>query len=217
MFGKNKIAKLLKGNGDSLEIVKIFPTIQGEGPYAGIPAIFIRLGGCNLACTFCDTEFDEYTATSLQGIIKQVQDITKNSSIKLAVITGGEPLRQPVSPLCKSLQDLGLKVQIETNGTLLRDLPENVSIVCSPKNTQGKYIISEELLNYATCFKFIISKHNKNYGSIPTLNTSKEIYIQPMDEYDLEKNSQNVAYAIELALKFNYRLSLQIHKIMNIE
>ncbi len=119
--------------GENLDVQEIFPTLQGEGPYAGHPSIFIRLGGCNLACDFCDTEFDSYKKISLKKILAEVKKLTKNSVRKLIVITGGEPFRQPIERLCEELVKLNFLVQIETNGTLFRDLPAEVKIICSPK------------------------------------------------------------------------------------
>lgn len=69
MFGNNLKRPVVKGDGRSLSIKSIFKTLQAEGAYCGVPAIFIRLGGCNLACSFCDTEFEDYLEKSLDEII----------------------------------------------------------------------------------------------------------------------------------------------------
>ena len=107
MFGKNKILKIEQHAGDFLDIQEIFPTLQGEGPFVGQGAIFIRLGGCNLKCNFCDTEFDSFKNFSLTEILQKVIELSKNSQgkivRKLVVITGGEPMRQPIEKLCKEL------------------------------------------------------------------------------------------------------------------
>lgn len=71
MFGNNKISNIVPKGGDFLEVVKIFHTLQGEGPFAGTPAIFVRLGGCNLQCKFCDTEFDHFNSLSISDIIEK--------------------------------------------------------------------------------------------------------------------------------------------------
>ena len=75
MFGKNPIRKAIFDNADFYEVQEIFLTIQGEGPYAGTPAIFIRLGGCNLACNFCDTEFESFEKMHLTKIIEKVKGV----------------------------------------------------------------------------------------------------------------------------------------------
>ncbi len=224
MFGKNKILTPENHFGDKLDVVEIFPTIQGEGPYAGYPAVFVRLGGCNLACSFCDTEFEEYQNFSLKEICDEVTKLAKNESEKivknLVVITGGEPLRQPISRLCEELIKFGFLVQIETNGTIFRELPVDVKIICSPKVSNGKYYkIRPDLLQRVNAFKFIVSKNLKEYSSIPEIGQSDfniPVYVQPMDEYEENKNINNLKYAKKICLKNGYLLSLQIHKILGI-
>lgn len=220
MFGDNPIRKPLKNDGSRLEVQSIFPTLQGEGPYVGWPSVFIRLGGCNLACKFCDTEFEDYTDMAISGILSQVK-IDAKSVRKLVVITGGEPLRQNIAPLCEALIADGFKVQIETNGTLYRKLPKEVDIICSPKNTgQGYMPIREDLLERVNAFKFIISQQKKEYsqiGDVGQVKYNTPVYVQPMDEYDEAKNANNLSRALALATKHGYLLSLQLHKILGIE
>lgn len=225
MFGDNLKRPVVKGDGQFLSIKSIFKTLQAEGPYCGVPAIFIRLGGCNLACSFCDTEFEDYLEKSLEEIIGQVEYLSKNSnkirSIFLVVITGGEPLRQPIYRLCEKLLQLNYKVQIETNGTLYQDLPDGIEIICSPKVTNLKYHnIREELMPKITAFKYIISEHVAGYNKVPELGQSLysiPVFVQAMDEYDEKRNSANKKLAVSIALENNYRLSYQIHKELGIE
>ncbi len=225
MFGKNKILKPEIHSGENLDIQEIFPTLQGEGPYAGQPAVFIRLGGCNLACNFCDTEFDSYKNFSLKKILTQAQELAKNNEEKivrkLVVITGGEPMRQPIERLCEELIKLEFVVQIETNGTIFRDLHPDVKIICSPKVTNKNYHqIRSDLLPRINAFKFIISKSQKNYSQIAEVGQKKfnaPVYIQPMDEYDEVKNRANLEHAKKLCEQRGYFLSLQIHKIIGID
>jgi len=224
MFGKNKIMKPEIHSGENLDVQEIFPTLQGEGPYVGQPSVFIRLGGCNLACNFCDTEFDSYKKISLKKILAEVQKLAKNSEEKivrkLIVITGGEPFRQPIERLCEELVKKDFLVQIETNGTLFRDLPKEVKIICSPKITNNKYHqVRPDLLKRINAFKFIISKNQKNYSDIAEIGQSKfktPIYIQPMDEYNETKNRANLKLTQKLCDERGYFLSLQTHKILKI-
>lgn len=216
MFGKNSIAKIENHSGDKLDIVKIFNTIQGEGFYSGHPAIFIRLGGCNLKCFFCDTEFEEFENISINKILQKVKKEVGKDKIKLIVITGGEPLRQPIEKLVNLLLENNFTIQIETNGTIKRKLPQQVHICCSPKIINKEYQINDELIEYIDSFKFIISTQN-NYHNIPKLNIAKPIYIQPMDEYNQEKNLINQNLTIKLAKKYGYIISLQTHKYLDIE
>lgn len=224
MFGKNPKRKILKGTGEQLEVQEIFPTLQGEGPNVGTPSVFLRLGGCNLACKFCDTEFESFKIMQLKEIISTIIDLSKNKESKivrkLVVITGGEPLRQPIEKLCDELIKKKFTVQIETNGTLFRNLNKKVEIICSPKNTGSGYSkIRPDLLERINAFKFIISATDKKYNSVPEVGQSEykiPVYIQPMDEYNKKKNQQNLDYCKELALENGYRISLQTHKILGI-
>lgn len=220
MRGKNPIRKPLSHDGSVLEVKKIFPTLQGEGPYTGWPAVFVRLGGCNLACAFCDTDFEGYAEKTLAEIVAEVKKLAGDTR-KLVVITGGEPLRQNIVPLCEVLLKEGFKVQIETNGTLYRPLPEGVDIVCSPKNTGGGYFpVREDLLPRVHAFKFIISARDAHYDHVGDVGQGKfatPVYVQPMDEYDPKQNADNMALALKLATEQGYKLSLQTHKLLGIE
>jgi organic radical activating enzyme len=224
MFGKNPLRKPEKGDGTTLQVQQIFATFQGEGPFVGHPSIFIRLGGCNLACNFCDTEFESFKEISLNDILHKANDLSSklkaNFTHKLVVITGGEPFRQPIEKLCDELINLGYKVQIETNGTIYRNINKDVTIICSPKTTTKYTAIRDDLLERIDCLKFIISATHPLYKSVGDVGQDKyntPVYVQPMDEYDAEKNKQNLEYTIKLASQNGYNISLQMHKIMGID
>ncbi|MCC8483082.1 MAG: 7-carboxy-7-deazaguanine synthase QueE [Rickettsia endosymbiont of Labidopullus appendiculatus] len=224
MFGQNPKRAAIFNEGTSLEIKSIFKTIQGEGPFVGMPAVFIRLGGCNLACNFCDTDFEDFNILTINNIIEEVQRFTIN--IKLVVITGGEPFRQPIELLCHKLIDLDYIVQIETNGTLYREIPDKVHIVCSPKVTKngatknGYSLLRNDLLSRINAIKFLVAKNIPEYSNIPEVGQSKyniPVFIQPMDQNNPLLNKENERLAIDLTIKYGYRLSLQTHKILGIE
>ncbi len=225
MRGKNPIRPPVSGDGKHLELNNIFVTLQGEGLYVGVPSVFVRLGGCNLSCNFCDTDFEDFTPVPTSDIMARIDKLSRNAdgkrSRKLVVITGGEPLRQNIAPFCEALLADGFSVQIETNGTLYRELPKEVDIVCSPKNTGAGYMpVRDDLAQRLSALKFIISASNDNYSTVAEVGQSKyniPVFVQPMDEYDYGKNTANRKYALELCLEHGYRLSLQTHKILEIE
>ncbi len=99
-----------------LQVKEIFYDIQGESTYAGLPCAFIRLSGCNLSCSYCDTDHTSYVCDmDIDRIIRFVGD----KKCTLVEITGGEPLLQSELPLLvKSLRTIGHTVLIETNGSL---------------------------------------------------------------------------------------------------
>lgn len=221
MLGQNPKRPPINNSGESLDVQKIFKTIQGEGPFVGMPAVFIRLGGCNLACDFCDTEFENFNSWSIEKIINEVIILNNNKLPSLVVITGGEPLRQPITLLCEKLIELKFTVQIETNGTIYRPLPKEIYIVCSPKaGKRGYTYIREDLLPNIQAIKFVVAKNSNIYNSIEEVGQTKyniPVFIQPMDQNNEILNKENTEYAIELALKWGYRLSIQTHKILRIE
>ncbi len=101
----------------SLLINEIFYSIQGESSFAGYPCVFIRLTGCNLRCSYCDTRyaFDAGHESTIRSIIDRVSSF----KCRLVEITGGEPLFQGKTPaLIKQLLDLGYNVLLETNGSM---------------------------------------------------------------------------------------------------
>ena len=109
-----------------LKITEIFKSIQGESSNAGLPCDFVRLTGCNLRCTWCDTEYAFYGGRdmAIEDILAQI----KATGVRLVEITGGEPLLQEeVYPLMRALLDEGHTVMLETGGSLPLDrVPEGV-------------------------------------------------------------------------------------------
>lgn len=220
MHGTNPIRPPEKGDGSTLQVVEIFPTLQGEGPFTGHPAVFVRLGGCNLACGFCDTEFEQFQPHVLNDLLGRIEQTSTEAGVRvrdLVVITGGEPLRQNISPLCEKLIAQGYRVQIETNGTLWRELPEEVNVVCSPKAPY--HPLRTDLLARTDALKFIISADDAHYADVAEVGQAQfniPVYVQPMDVADATRNAANTARASQLAQQHGYRLSLQTHKILGI-
>lgn len=116
-----------------LRVNEIFSSIQGESTYAGRPCTFVRLTGCNLRCSYCDTRyaFDEGTGMSVDEILGRV----RAQGIPLVEVTGGEPLLQEACPtLLRALVDEGYEVLVETNGSLPIDaLPEDAVCILDMK------------------------------------------------------------------------------------
>ena len=234
MFGTNPIRKQELSEDGSLAVTEMFDTIQGEGPNAGRRAIFIRLMGCNLQCSFCDTDFESGKLQSLADIEKQLDQLPRRS---LYVVTGGEPFRQNIIPLVNMLLAPGVTVQIETAGTLwLDNFPPRTEIVVSPKT--GK--INPNIAYAAIAWKYIIQAgHTDPIDGLPTQSPQTgaalriarprytvhdktivvphdRVYLQPCDDHDPVKNQRNVREVIRLSEKFGYRISLQLHKILNL-
>lgn len=236
MFGKNKILKQELHDGPYW-IQEIFYTIQGEGPRAGQPAVFVRLGGCNLRCYFCDTDFE---SSNLYMTANSIAQEVAGYQCKLVVITGGEPFRQNLYEICKPLWAMGCTVQVETAGTLWQDelwhpVRDGIfEIVCSPKT--GK--VHEVIQSNCQHWKYIVAVGAvAEHDGLPNMSTQQEgklatifrpdrpvdvIWLQPMMEYtregkvDKKKTQANTELAAELCMKHGYRLTLQMHKLVGL-
>jgi 7-carboxy-7-deazaguanine synthase len=229
----------VQDTGDFLEVHSIFHTIQGEGPFCGTPAVFIRLAGCNLQCPGCDTDYtSNRELLSVETIMRIVRREGKlGSRTRLVVITGGEPFRQDLSVLCKALLSHNFFVQIESNGTLPTsagvsfnrdiDARTGVYVVVSPKT--GKVV---ESIQYAACaYKYVISYDSVDMDGLPirALGHSAHprlarpplwfrglVYLQPMDAHDEAINQLNLKAAVTSCIDNGYILQMQIHKLIGV-
>lgn len=240
MFGQNAVAPLKnkkEDDGQTLEVNSIFYTIQGEGPHAGEPAVFIRLAGCNLRCHFCDTEFERSTIFSVESIVAWVKEKASDVT-NLVVLTGGEPMRQQIVPLLMALDDAGFHTQIETAGTTwpegLTEIIDYgaVEFVCSPKTKT----LHPDIIRYCSHYKYIIKAGETGaLDGLPVMSTqlaghrgkifrpedpAVTIWVQPCYEYgpgSTLKTDANAAECARVAMLYGYRVSLQLHKILGLE
>lgn len=155
-------------------ITEIFKSIQGEGTRAGLPCIFVRLTGCNLRCTWCDTAYAFHggTKTSVEEVVSRVDELAGRSSdeavsrakIPLIELTGGEPLLQEeIYPLAEKLIGAGYTVMIETSGEryigrLPREVIKIVDVKCPDSGEPDTFEIKNlEALSREDEVKFVIS------------------------------------------------------------
>lgn len=207
-----------------LEIQEIFHTLQGEGPFAGVPAVFIRLAGCNLQCPLCDTDYTSKAIfLGLDEITARINGV-RNMSTNLVVVTGGEPFRQNLSDLLPMLHNQFEYVQIETNGTLFQEVPQETVVICSPKTAK----IHPKLAQRANAFKYVVTAgdvdlidglplHALNHPATrlyrPAAEDPRTIYVQPVDVQDPSLNALHLKTAVDSCLNYGYRLCLQLHKL----
>ncbi|WWO96160.1 MAG: 7-carboxy-7-deazaguanine synthase QueE [Candidatus Dasytiphilus stammeri] len=225
MFGQNP-ARKKSPDRDLLWVEEIYQTVQGEGPYSGDSATFIRLSGCNLKCYWCDTQFELFKLHLYPlEIIKEIYN-RNYPPPELVVITGGEPFRQNIAPLINDLLQENFKVQIETNGTIHRPLNQrekNITIVCSPKTPQ----LHPQNIKIITHYKYVVAHGEIDaQDGLPDFCTQvpgkqirlfrapreKPIYLMPRDDYDPEINKKNRNACIEVAMKYGRTLNIQLHK-----
>ena len=229
MRGNNPVRKQILDDGNQLWVKEVFYTIQGEGPFSGHPAVFVRLAGCNLKCYWCDTDFESSNwRPQLVDLLAQIESI-KPPHCRLIVLTGGEPFRQNIVPLIEKLLAKDYFVQLETNGTLWLELPldERITIVCSPKTPT----LDARIMARTSAFKYVLAAGACALDDgLPELSTQRperklrlarppvgrNVYVMPLDEGDMERNALNRAYCVDIAKHFGYKLTLQTHKILGI-
>lgn len=194
-----------------MKINEIFYSLQGEGAFTGVPAVFIRMAGCNLNCAFCDTEHERFTEMSERAIVREVDKYPARH----VVITGGEPTLQLTASLVEALQDGDRLVQIETNGTrALSDGCEPDWITCSPKMAFCKG--AKLKIDHIDELK-VVFDGNTDMSVYDDIE-AEEYCLQPCDTGDAIRNSELLVRAIEYCKKHPFwRLSLQMHKIVNIK
>lgn len=191
-----------------LIVNEIFYSLQGEGGRAGEASIFIRLTKCNLACSFCDTDFEEGQEMSLDQILEEI----RKYPCKWIIWTGGEPTIQLKDDHLAVFRDRGYKQAIETNGT--RKVPSLIDyITCSPKQ---QYETIKSRIPFAHEIRIPIICGDP-IPDITVFPQADNYFLSPVFDGD-RINIDNVSYCVDLIKKHpQWRLSLQIHKLIHIE
>ena len=204
--------EILETINTQLPVMESFYTIQGEGFYQGKAAYFIRLGGCDVGCVWCDVK-DSWDAAkhppvNIDDLLKEVKD----TPAKMVVITGGEPLMHDLGLLTKTLQAAGLETNIETSGSC--PLSGSWNWIClSPKKFKAPL---PEVVPFANELKIIVfNKTDFKWGEefAALVSPSCKLYLQP--EWS---KSQEITPLIVEYIKDNpkWELSLQLHKYINV-
>lgn len=207
----NPDLEILEG-GRLLPLVEDFYTVQGEGYHSGKPAYFIRLGGCDVGCRWCDAKYTwnpkMYPPTEVQTIISRAA----SCSAQAIVITGGEPLLYPLGELTRGLHERGLEIFLETSGT--QPLSGEFDWVClSPKRQLPPL---EEAFRRADELKVIIQTEDDLNWAVECSKRVKSkgrLYLQP--EWSVY---EKIIPTIVEWVKENpvWNISIQTHKFMHI-
>ena len=196
-------------------------TLQGEGFHSGRVCDFIRLYGCPVGCFFCDTGYaspdGDFYKKALPKLNMTHTELINELKSKMVVISGGEPfIHKDLPELCKDLLNAGKDVSIETSGSYWKDIPKDVFVTLSPKeHLNPKYPILDIFWKRANELKMVITKKEDfNFYEKKSKQFKGYKYLQP--EYDDFTNS------IQMTLKLlqendEFKLSLQTHKILNIQ
>ena len=202
----------LKTNKDQLPVMEAFYTLQGEGYHSGKSAYFIRLGGCDVGCVWCDVKESWDASLYAELSIEKIVDDASKHPGRLAVITGGEPLMYNLEKLTSVLHNNGFKTNIETSGAY--PLSGNWDWICfSPKKFKAAlpefYAASHELK--VIIFNKSDFKFAEQHAEL--VNKNCILYLQP--EWD--KQEEMLPLIIDY-VKQNpkWRVSLQTHKFLNI-
>ena len=195
-----------------LPVMESFYTIQGEGFYQGSAAYFIRLGGCDVGCVWCDVkeswDASKHPQVNINELVKQV----KSTPAELVVVTGGEPLLHNLTTLTNKLQAAGLQTNIETSGS--SPLSGSWDWIClSPKKFKAPL---PEVVPFANELKIIVfNKTDFKWGEefAAQVSTNCKLYLQP----EWSKSEEITALIVDY-IKANpkWELSLQLHKYINV-
>jgi len=196
----------------TLPLMEGFYTIQGEGFYQGSAAYFIRLGGCDVGCVWCDVkESWDASAHPLVSVAEMTRR-AKDSGAEIVVITGGEPVMYDLTALTETLKTAGLRTHLETSGAY--PITGNWDWICfSPKKFKGPH---DSVLDKANELKVIVyNKTDFGWGEeyASKVNDQCQLFLQP----EWSKEKEVLPLIIEY-VKTNprWQVSLQVHKYMNI-
>jgi len=220
------------------KVNELFQTIQGEGFYTGVPAIFVRLQGCDVGCAWCDTkhtwevdpskqtdlnlltdrsnESERWSGVNAQQIIDEIKRL--GYSANLIVITGGEPCMYDLRELTHLLHEFGFQTQIETSGTYPVLVDDASWVTVSPKiNMRAKKEVLLSALERANEIKHPVGTE-KDIDQLDTLLRpvkslqDKTICLQPISQ-----KAKATMLCMDTCIERNWRLSVQVHKYLDID
>ena len=194
-------------------IVEIFHSVQGEGYHTGTPSIFIRFGGCNLQCSWCDTDFSKWDRMS----ITEIMTILKQWTTRRIIYTGGEPAMQKLRPLSDELHSRGYNIAIETNGTI--ELKDGlVDWICvSPKDM----LYPEFSIKQRKGDELKVVYTGQDLSMYDNLKKGFDnLFLQPCydESKDAGTNGETFHSTFNIVMQNpGWNLSLQTHKWMGVE
>ena len=200
-----------------MKITEIFYSLQGEGRRAGEPSVFVRLSGCDLACGFCDTEFESGKEMELPELLSEIQAQVMKQTGKATspgmwiVWTGGEPCLQLTKEIVQYFNDRGFLQAMETNGN--HRPPDGLAwVACSPK--VAEHVLEKNFPNGVDELRYV--RHSGQPGVPCPKIQAKHYYLSPMFRGN-QIDTDNLRHCVKLCLENpNWNLSLQTHKLLKI-
>ena len=210
----------LSTDAPMLKINEIFKSIQGESSYTGLPCAFIRLTGCNLRCSWCDTEYAFYEGEAME--VEKVLDKVKKYKVNLVEITGGEPLMQKeVYDLMDALLAKSYEVLLETGGSLsIAEVPKAVVKILDLKCPGSGELLQNDysnldILDAKDEVKFVIldrADYDWCRKTIKKYSLAKKVKILVSPVYDKLDLKDLATWVLED--KLPVRLQTQLHKVI---
>jgi 7-carboxy-7-deazaguanine synthase len=210
----------LSTDAPMLKINEIFKSIQGESSYTGLPCAFIRLTGCNLRCSWCDTEYAFYEGNAME--VEQVLDKVKKYKVNLVEITGGEPLMQKeVYKLMDALLAKSYEVLLETGGSLsIAEVPKAVVKILDLKCPGSGELLQNDysnldILDAKDEVKFVLldrADYDWCRKTIKKYSLAKKVKILVSPVYDKLDLKDLATWVLED--KLPVRLQTQLHKVI---
>ena len=207
---------------DTLTIYETFSSIQGESTHAGRLCFFIRLAGCNLRCSYCDTRKAQTVSSGRIRSLDELVDEAERSGLRLIEITGGEPMLQPATPeLCRRLLERGFEVLMETNGSVdLSAVPRGVRRIIdwkTPFSGESEKMFDGNFLNLRPGdeVKFVIAGRNDYDAALEVIRRFRiaehaTILFAPV----FGEIEPRTLVEWMLADRVPARLNLQLHKVI---
>ncbi len=204
-----------------MKVFEIFPSLQGEGPFQGIPSTFIRLSGCNLRCRWCDTPDTQSGNAGEEMTCDEVFGQVKKYGLSHVCITGGEPLLQQdeLIPLLIDLHEDGYITEIESNGTIDPSPAMKYSSICldikCPSSGENSDISLVKKLRSVDSLKFVVGgTDDLEYmaGILDEISTPAEIFVSPVWGSDFQAAADYI-----MKLKKPVRFQVQLHKTLGVE